>query len=196
VVVGATLPLIGGAVASADLPPLPTPSGLPQSGQPITFLVPHPSVIAFTLPPGPSSCLVYTNFDNTGATPPGTVFRGQSACGAQIAAPVLTGQAVLIDPFGNVVAAGNSYGQTWGVGTSRGRYLLQPGQVPPGLSGGGPVPGLNYTISYDTSITLTAPQTWGPSTQDGCSVSGQTLHCVVTTPYSYIPGTQGGFSPG
>ncbi len=126
----------------------------------------------------------------------GTVFRGQSACGPQVYAPVLSGQAVLIDPFGTVVAAGNSFGQTSGIGTSQGQYLLQPGPGLPGLSGGGPVPGLNYTISYDTSITLTAPQTWGPSTQDGCSVSGQTLHCVVVTPYSYIPGTKGGLTPG
>jgi hypothetical protein len=196
VVVGAILPLIGGGVARADLPPVPTPPGLPQSGQPITFLVPHPSVIAFTVPPSPDGCVVDTNFDNTGATPPGTVFRGQSACGPQVYAPVLSGQAVLIDPFGTVVATGNSFGQTSGIGTSQGQYLLQPGPGLPGLSGGGPVPGLNYTISYDTSITLTAPQTWGPSTQDGCSVSGQTLHCVVVTPYSYIPGTKGGLTPG
>jgi hypothetical protein len=195
VVVGATLPLLGSGVARADLPGgIPPPPGLPQSGQPITMVVQPPSVFTVAVPPPPTGCAIDASYDNTGTTPPGTVFRGQTGCGAGVYAPVLTGHAVLLDVFGNVVASGGGYGQVGGVGTSQGRYALQ-GSLTSGLNGAGPVPGLDYTIRYDTSITLRAPQYWGPPAA-GCSVSGQTLYCTVSTTYSYIPGTQGGLTPG
>jgi len=197
VLAGAALPLLGGGLAHAAVPPLPsTPPlpGLPASGQPIDVVIAPPSVATVPVPPPLTGCNVYTSYDNTGTNPPGSAFRGQSACGAGVYAPALSGLAVLQDVFGNVVAAGNGYGQVWGVGTSAGDYALQ-GSLTSGLSSAGPVPGLDYTISYTTSITLTWPQFWGPPAA-GCSVSGQTLTCHVTTTYSYIPGTQGGLTPG
>ena len=189
--------LLGGGIAHADvpvpnptLPPLP---GLPASGQPINILIAPPSVATAPLPPPPEGCTIYASYDNTGTNPPGSVFRGQTACGLGVFNPVLTGYATLQDIFGNTVAGGNGYGQVGGVGTSQGDYVLQGGLG--GVGSTGPVPGLEYTISYDTSITLTWPQFWS-SPSAGCSISGQTLVCHGSTTYSYIPGTQGGFTPG
>ena len=192
VLTGLSLPLLGSGVVQADpgLPPLPN---LPQPGQPITLVIDPPSVTTVTVPPPPTGCVIDTSYDNTGTTPPGSVFRGQSACGSGVYAPVLRGQANLYDIFNDLVASGNGYGQVWGVGTSQGEYALQ-GSPTSGLTSSGPIPGLDYTISYDTSITLVWPQFWGP-TPAGCSVSGQTLHCVVTSTYSYVPGTKGGLTP-
>jgi hypothetical protein len=187
-VVGATLPLLGGGVASADLP---QPPGLPQSGQPITLVIEPPSLVTVSVPPAPTGCVIDTSFDNTSTSPPGSVFRGQSACGSEVYAPVLTGSVELLDVFGNVVATGNAFNQVGGVATAQGLYAMQ-GSVTD--VGSGPIPGLDYTIRYDTSITLTAPQFWGPPAA-GCSVNGQTLQCTVTSTYSYIPGTQGGITP-
>lgn len=194
VVAGVTLPLLTAGVASADLPSLPPLPNLPSPGQPITIVIQPPSLATLVVPPPPGGCVFDASYDNTGTAPPGTVFRGQSACGSGVYAPVISGHAELLDIFSDVVASGNGYGQVWGVGTSQGEYAAQ-GSLPDGITSSGPVPGLEYTISYDTSITLTAPQYWGAA-PTGCSVAGQTLHCVVTTTYSYIPGTQGGLSPG
>jgi len=191
---GAALPLLGAGTASADLPGLPPLPNAPQPGQPVTVVVQEPTLAAATVPPPPAGCVVEASYDNTPATPPGSVFRGQSACGSGIYAPVLRGHATLTDMLGDVVASGNGYGQVWGVGTSQGEYVLQ-GSPTAGVTSTGPVPGLDYTITYDTSITLTAPEFWGPA-PSGCSVTGQTLHCVASTTYSYIPGTQGGLTPG
>ncbi len=194
VLAGAAVPLLGAGAANAALPGLPPLPNLPQPGQPITLMVAPPSTTTLAVPPPPTGCAIDTSYDNTGTNPPGSVFRGQSACGSGVFAPGLSGHAQLLDIFGDVVASGNGYGQTWGVGTSRGLYALQ-GSLTSGVNSSGPVPGLDYTISYDTSITLVWPQYWGPAPA-GCSVTGQTLHCVVTTTYSYIPGTQGGLTPG
>jgi hypothetical protein len=194
VLAGLVLPLLGAGVASADLPGPPPLPNLPQPGQVITIAVQQPTFSTAQVPPPPAGCVLDTSYDNTGATPPGSVFRGQTECGSGVYAPVLRGQAVLLDILGTVVAAGNGYGQVWGVGTSQGEYVVR-GSANDGVTSSGPVPGLDYTIRYDTSVTLTAPQFWGPA-PGGCSVSGQTLHCVVTTTYSYIPGTQGGLTPG
>lgn len=191
---GAALSLLTTGVARADLPNLPPLPNLPSPGQPITVVIEPPSFATTTVPVAPGGCAVDTSYDNTGANPPGSVFRGQSVCGSGIYAPVLSGHAVLDDILGNQVASANGFSQVWGVGTSQGDYAVQ-GSPTSGFTSLGPVPGLQYTISYDTSITLTWPQYWGPA-PGGCSVTGQTLHCVVTTTYTYIPGTQGGFVPG
>jgi hypothetical protein len=186
---GAAMALLSGGVAHADLPPLPIT--LPSIGTPIVL----PTTGSIVVPPAPTGCVTETSFDNTGISPVGTVFRGQSTCGSGVYQPAISGQAVLTDIFGNVVAVGNGYSQTGGLGTSQGQYTLQVA-VPSSLSSAGPVPGLDYTISYDTSITLTAPQTWGGPPGAGCSINGQTLHCVITTTYVYVPGTTGGITPG
>lgn len=199
VLAGATLPLFTAGVASADLPPLPNPPSLPplpnvpQPGQLITVVVNPPSLVTAAAPPAPGTCVFDTSYDNTPATPPGSVFRGQSMCGAGVYAPVLSGQARLLDIFGTVIATGNSYQQTWGLATSQGEYVVQGSTG--GVTSSGPVPGLDYTISYDTSITLTWPQHW-TSAPAGCSLNGQTLQCVATSTFNYLPGTQGGQTPG
>jgi hypothetical protein len=167
-------------------PPVPIP-------QPITVVVQPPSLTTLVVPIPPDGCAIDTSYDNTQISPPGSIFRGQTGCGSGIYQPGLSGQAVLKDIFGSVVAVGNGFSQVGGIGTSQGIYLLQ-GNVLGGVNGVGPLPGSQYTITYDTSITLTYPQYWGPPAA-GCSVNGQTLHCVVTTTYSYIPGTQGGIRP-
>jgi len=193
VLAGAAASLLFGGVAQADVPPLP---GLPSTNQPITLVISAPSVATLTGPPAPTGCVIDSSFDNTHSAPLSSVFRGQSACGSGVYAPQLTGQTSLVDIFSEVVATGNSYAQTWGVGTSQGDYAVQPtGQLPSTVTGGGPVPGLSYTIEYATSITLTWPQYWGPPAA-GCSVNGQTLNCTIATTYNYIPGTQGGLTPG
>lgn len=193
VLAGMTLPLLGAGVASADLPGPPPLPNLPQPGQPVTLVIPPPSLATASVPPPFAGCVFETSYDNTSADPPGSVFRGQSACGSGIYAPVLRGHATLIDMLGDVVASGNGYGQVWGVGTSQGEYVVQASPND-GVTSTGPVPGLDYTISYDTSITLTAPEFWGAAPA-GCWVSGQTIHCVITRTYNYIPGTQGGLTP-
>jgi len=194
VLAGVTLPLLSSGVARADLPGPPPLPNVPQPGQPVTVVVQQPTFTTVAVPPPPGGCAIDTSYDNTPANPPGSIFRGQSACGSGIYAPVLHGSTTLTDILGDVVASGSGYGQVWGVGTSQGEYVVQ-GSATAGVTSTGPVPGLEYTIRYDTSITLTWPEFWGAA-PGGCSVTGQTLHCVVNTTYTYIPGTQGGLTPG
>ena len=200
VLAGAAAALLTGGVARADIPPLP---GVPDVPNPsITWVIGNVGLSAATVPPPQNGCVIFSNYDNTQAAPPGTLFRGQSACGSGVYAPQLTGQTRLVDIFSQVVSTGSSYAQTGGIGTSQGNYLVQPagplpttaGPVP--LPGGGPVPGLSYTIIYTATITLTYPQTWTGPQATGCSANGQTLNCVTSTTYDYIPGTQGGLTPG
>jgi hypothetical protein len=180
-------------VATAGLP---SPPSLPQSGQPITIVVEPPSVVVATVPPPANSCIIAISYDNTQMHPYGTLFRGQTACGSRVYLPQMSGQAVLKDSFGNLVAEGSAFGPMTGSGpdTSQGDYVSTgTGILSTGLSGAGPVPGLDYTITFTSSITLPL-QYWGPP-MDGCSVSGQTLNCVNSTTYEYLPGTKGGFQP-
>lgn len=187
VTVGAVLPLLGSGVARADLPPIPTP--------PTINLVPStPTTGAIISPPPAAGCDWDLSFDNSTANPPTTVFRGQSACGAQVVSPVFSGQAVLIDVFTNVIATAPAFSQTGGVGTSESQLVLQPGTLVSAPTGSGPIPGLNYTIRYDASITLTAPQHWD-APMAGCTVNGQTQHCVLEITYTYFPATAGGVKP-
>lgn len=181
VVIGAALPLLGTGVARADLPPL------PLSSLSVSILYQPPGLGYAVVPPPPGTCQYEANFDNSATSPPGTIYRGLTACGAGVYNPLLTGQVVLLDPLGNVVSAGSGFAQVGGIGVSQGDYQLE--------GDSGPVPGLVYTIRYDTSITLNAPNYWGPPAT-GCSVNGQTLTCRHTVMYNYIPGTQGGLTPG
>jgi hypothetical protein len=197
VTVGIVVPLLSAAAVGANLPGPPPLPGLPQSGQPVTILVEPPSLFIATVPPPPDGCVIAISYDNTQTHPAGTIFRGQTACGNQVFMPVMAGQALLKDTFSNVVAYGNEFGPMTGSGpdTSQGDYSMGgSGGVTNGGSGGsGPVPGLDYTVKFTSSITLPF-QTWGPPAQ-GCSVDGQTLECVTTTTYMYLPGTKGGWAP-
>jgi hypothetical protein len=195
IVVGATLPLFTLGMVHADpgLPPLPD---LPSSGgQPITIIVEPPSLWTAHVPVAPDGCAVDLSYDNTSANPAGTIFRGQTACGSEVYSPTITGQAQLSDIFGNVVADAPGYGARGnGPFTSQGAWWVTPATLPPSLNGSGPTPGLEYTNTYTTSMTITYPQYWGPA-PGGCEVNGQTMRCTVQTSYFYIPGTQGGVTP-
>ena len=197
--VGVALPLLSAAVsAGASLPGPPPLPGLPQSGQPVTILVEPPSVVIATVPPPPDGCVIAISYDNTQTHPPGTIFRGQTACGGQVYMPVMAGQAILKDGLGNVVAYGNEFGPVTGSGpdTSQGDYNMgSTGGIANGVHAGGtgPLPGMAYTVTFTSSISLPL-QTWGPPAT-GCSVDDQTLNCVTTTTYVYLPGTKGGWAP-
>jgi hypothetical protein len=197
VLVGVGLPLFTLGVVEADLPggvPTVTPPGVPQVGQ-VIKLGGAVSNTVLSAAPGQTSCVWYTSYDNTQTTPPGTIFRGQDACGSGVYQPTMSGQVFLSDAFGNRVAAGAPFGPVTGSGpfTSQGTYTL-PGNIGGGVTGVGPVPGLPYTLTFDTTFTFTAPQYPGPP-GPGCTVSGQSEHCIVTLTYNYIPGTQGGIVP-
>lgn len=182
---------------SANLPPIPAlPSvpGGPQEGQPITLLV-APGLGVAPLPPPASGCFVYISFDNTQARE--IIFRGQVACGSGVYGPTMTGHAVLKDTFSNVVASAAPFGPSWGDGpdTSQGSWSgTGSGVLADGLDSTGPVPGLDYTVAFDSSVTISWPQHWGPAAT-GCSVNGQTLVCHNTTTFTYVPGTKGGEQP-
>src|SRR5258708_37462341 len=109
VVAGVVLPMFTVGMVHANLPgglpdPPPLPiAGLPQPGQPITFVVEPPSLWITAVPVDPRGCALDMSYDNTQASPPGTVFRGQSACGSQVYAPIIRGHASLTDVFGNEV---------------------------------------------------------------------------------------------
>jgi hypothetical protein len=187
----------GPSVPSPSLPsppPLPSPSlppWLPQPGGPITVIIVPPSLATFSVQVPSGNCLFVGSYDNTGTSPPGSIFRGQTTCGSGVYQPTLSGQAVLKDVFGNVVAVAPAFSQTGGLGTSQGflgSILVATG----GTSG--VVPGLRYTVEYDSSVTLNPAQTWG-APGPGCTISGQTERCLVSTPFDYIPGTKGGVTP-
>src|SRR5260221_12822362 len=82
-VIGAVLPLFTLGMVHADpgLPPLPD---LPQAGQPVTIIVEPPSLWTAHVPVPPTACAVDMSYDNTCATPSGTVFRDQTASGRAI----------------------------------------------------------------------------------------------------------------
>jgi hypothetical protein len=204
VVAGVVMPMFTVGMVHANLPgglpdpPNPPIAGLPQPGQPITLIVAPPSLWISSVPVNPNGCAIDMSYDNTQASPPGTIFRGQSACGSQVYEPIIRGRASLIDVFGNEVADGPHFAARGdGPDTSQGSYLASTGGgIPaPSTYGAGPVPGLDYTISYTTSITLIWPQYWGEA-PSGCSLTGQTVTCTAQTTYDYIPGTKGGITPG
>jgi hypothetical protein len=190
--VGVVLPLLSALVVGASLPGPPPLPGLPQSGQPVTILIAPPSLVITTVPPPPDGCIIAISYDNTQTHPAGSIFRGQTACGNQVYMPMMSGQVVLKDTFGNVVAYGNVFGPMAGPGpdTSQGDYSMGGSG---GTGGTGPVPGLDYTVKFSSSISLPL-QTWGPPAQ-GCAVEGQTLNCTTSTTYMYLPGTKGGWAP-
>jgi hypothetical protein len=200
VVAGVVLPMFTIGMVHADPPgglPNPPIAGLPQPGQPITLVVEPPSLWIVAVPVDPNGCAIDMSYDNTQATPPGTVFRGQTACGSQIYAPIIRGSATLTDVFGNVVATAPQFaGRGGGPYTSEGSYVVSPtGISSPSTYGAGPVPGLDYTITYTTSITLVGGQYWAPP-PSGCSLTGgQTMTCTAQITYDYIPGTKGGITP-
>ena len=160
----------------------------PFGSQPITIVIGPPSLYTQTEPPPNGGCYMYQSYDNGLSTPLGSVFRGQDACGPWVLSPTMTGRTWLEDILGNTVAVGQPFGPQSGPGpdTTQGDYVVA---VP-----NGPIPGMDYTMFFDTSISLQWPQYWG-STPDGCRVSGQTLHCTLAATYSYVPGTQGGVVP-
>lgn len=192
---GVVLPLLATGTTEATLPGPPLP--IPASGQPITVVVEPPSVATLTVPVTADNCAVDMSYNNKQANPAGTIFRGQTACGSAVWSPGMSGSATLTDPFGNVVAVAQPYSGTGnGPFTAAGDFLVGSGGVlAQALDGAGAVPGLDYMITYTSSITLASPQYWGPAPA-GCTVSGQTMTCVATTRYDYIPGTAGGISPG
>jgi hypothetical protein len=198
VVVGLVLPMLPTAMAHATLPGgVDPPVPVPASGQPITIVVEPPSLYTVTVPTPPDNCAIDMSYDNTQANPAGSLYRGETACGSDVYAPGMSGTTTLTDIFGTVVSRGRGFGARGnGPFTSQGDYVVGTGSgvVTAGLSGTGPVPGMDYTINYTTSITLVWPQYWGPAPA-GCTVSGQTMRCVASTTYSYLPGTQGGFRP-
>jgi len=197
VLAAVTVPLLSTGVARADLPapsppPLPSPSLPPVPDlQPITVIIVPPSLAPFSVAVPPGNCLFLGSYDNSQLSPAGSIFRGQTTCGSGVYQPAISGQAVLKDALGNVVAVAPAFSQIGGVGTSQG--FLGSSVLATG-STSGVIPGLRYTIEYDTSVTLSSLQTWGaPGT--GCTISGQTEHCLVSTPFDYIPGTKGGVTP-
>jgi hypothetical protein len=196
IVAGVVLPLVSALLVTASLPGLPPLPPLPQTG-PVTILVEPPSAFVVDVPPPPTGCVIDISYDNSQMRPPSTLYRGQTACGNLVYAPVMSGHVTLSDAFGNVVSEGSWFGPVAGSGpdTASGRYSVQKGGIGASLQAQGPVPGLDYTITFTSSITLVAPQSWGPPA-NGCYVSDQTLRCTNTTTYSYIPGTKGGISPG
>jgi hypothetical protein len=193
VLIGCALPMLTVGLVHAGLP---SPPPIPGVTQPIHMLIEPPSVTTVSVPVDPDGCAVDTSYDNTQAAPPGSIYRGQTACGSGVYAPILVGQARLSDVFGNVVSTAPQFGARGnGPYTSQGDYLAVPTTgVPTTISGAGAVPGMDYTITFNTDITLVWPQYWGPA-PDGCWITGQTMHCVATTTYTYLPGTQGGFVP-
>jgi hypothetical protein len=209
VLAGAAVPLLSAGTAHADppvpvpplpsvpLPPLPQPPPLPPvpglSGQPITLVIQPPTLTPASAPVAPVSCQMDVSYDNRSAT--GILFRGQDACGSAIYAPTMSGQATLTDVFHTVLASGNPFNAV-GIGpfTSQGFYAPSANVVGTGVNAVGPVPGLTYNITLDTSITLVYPQTWA-YVPDGCNLNGQTLHCTTTQTFQYVPGTQGGVVP-
>lgn len=196
VITGVVVPLLASGLVHADLPGgIPAPPGLPQSGQPIPMVIEPPTLFALSIPPSPNGCDTALSYDNSQATPPGTLFRGETACGPGVVNASISVHAVLTDVLGNVVASASSAG---GVGngpvTSQGDWVVTAGSslAQPGLNSNGPVPGMEYTIQYTSSVTLAWPQYWGAPAA-GCSISGQTMVCNAATTYSFIPGTAGGF---
>jgi hypothetical protein len=194
---GVALPLLSAGIVQATLPGLPPFPSLPGNGQPVTVLVAPPSRVILTVPPQATECVVDMSYDNTGTDPMQSLFRGQTACGHGVYAPVMSGQVSLTDTLGNVVASGNAFGPVSGQGpdTSQGVYASDGSGIVDGVSGTGPVPGLDYTITFKSAITLTWPQYWQGPAGTGCSIAGQTLACSNTMTYSYIPGTKGGLKP-
>ena len=193
-IVGGVLPVLTVGMVHADLPGLPPLPPLPFANQPITLVVEPPSVTQVPAAVDPEGCAADLSYDNTQVSPLGSIYRGQGVCGSGIYAPILRGQATLSDVFGNQVSAAAAFAARGnGPYTSQGDDLAQaPGTVPPSVSGGGAVPGLEYTITFDFNITLVWPQYWA-SVPQGCVVRGETVLCTATTTYSYIPGTKGGF---
>jgi hypothetical protein len=204
VLAGALVPLLSAGTVHAD-PPVPVPPvvsvqlpplpPLPDAtGQPITLVVGHPSLNQVSTPVGPASCQMDVSYDNR-SVPGGILFRGQDACGSAIYAPTMSGQVTLRDTFHAVLASGNAFNAV-GTGpfTSEGFFAPSGNLYGAGINAVGPVPGLTYTISLDTSITLVYPQTWAAA-PDGCGLDGQTMHCVTTMTIQYLPGTQGGVIP-
>lgn len=201
IIAGVVLPMTVIGIVRAELPGLPSPpvGGLPQGGQPITFVIEPPGTGTDGVPVAPNGCVLDMSYDNTQATPPGTVFRGQTACGWEFYQPTISGHAYLTDIFGNVVASAPGFGARGdGPFTSQGSYVVNPSAsavTSPSTYGAGPVPGMEYTITYTTTIVLYPGQIWGPAS-DGCSVSGQAMTCTASTTYLYVPGTSGGVTPG
>jgi hypothetical protein len=213
VLAGAALPLLSAGAVHADPPvpvpvppipsvpvppvpslPVPLPPLPPLSGQPITLVVQPPSLAAVSVPVAPTSCQMDISYDNR-SIPTGILFRGQDACGSGIYAPTMSGQVTLTDVFHTVLATGNPFSAV-GTGpfTSQGFFAVSGNLLGAGINAVGPVPGLTYNITLDTSITLVWPQTWDYA-PDGCSLNGQTLHCIGTMTFEYMPGTQGGVTP-
>jgi hypothetical protein len=178
--------LLTSGVAGAD-PPLPNLPPLPT----VEVVIPTPSLAYYKVIVPTGTCFFLASYDNTGINPPGSVFRGQTACGSGVYQPAIAGQAVLKDTFGNVVAVAPAVSQIGGVGTSEG-FLGSTLVASAGTSG--VIPGLEYTVEFDTSVTLSSLQNWG-APAEGCTINGKTQRCVVTAPFLYIPGTKGGITP-
>src|SRR5437899_690804 len=105
VAAGVLTSLLTAGLAHADLPGgIPDPVGLPGSGQPITIILEPPSVAVVSIPVAPDGCAIDMSYDNTQASPPGSIFRGQTACGSGVYSPIISGHAQLLDVFGQVVA--------------------------------------------------------------------------------------------
>jgi hypothetical protein len=140
---------------------------------------------------------MYVNYDNSSVRPMTIVFRGQTACGDGVNSPTMDGQVTLKDTFGNVVASGNWFGPITGRGpdTSKGDYTRTGALGTVSANDTGPVPGESYTMTLVSDITLVAPQYWTGPLGFGCTVSGETEHCVTNTGFVYLPGTRGGITP-
>lgn len=191
--VGCALPMLTIGLVHAGLP---SPPPIPGVTQPVHLLFVPPSLTTVAVPVDPNGCDMDVSFDNTQAAPPGTIYRGETACGNGIFAPILDGHATLSDTMGNVVSTAPEFSERGqGPYTSQGDYLaVSTDGLPSTLPSAGAVPGMDYTITYYADLTLVYPQTWG-ATPDGCTLGGQTAHCVVSATYTYLPGTQGGFVP-
>jgi hypothetical protein len=195
VLAAAAVPLLSAGTAHAGpAVPLPPPPPLPPvGGQPITLIIEPPTLTPVSIPVSPTSCQMDISYDNRSAT--GILFRGQDACGSAIYAPTMSGQVTLTDVFHTLLASGNPFsGVGTGPFTSQGLFAGTGNVMGAGINAAGPVPGLTYNITLDTSITLVAPQTWAYA-PNGCSLNGQTLHCITTMSFQYVPGTQGGVTP-
>ena len=196
-IAGVALPMTAIAIARADLPSPPI-GGLPQGGQPITFWIETPGTGTTSAPVAANGCVMDMSYDNTQTLPPGTIFRGQTECGSAFYQPVISGHASLSDIFGNVVANAPGYGGRGnGPFTSQGSYDVNPSPsvvTSPSTYGAGPVPGMEYTITYTTTVVLYPGQYWGAASP-GCSVGGQAMTCTASITYLYVPGTSGGITP-
>lgn len=193
VLVGCVMPMLTIGLVHAGLP---GPPPIPGVTQPIHLFFEPPSVTTVPVPVDPNGCAFDLSYDNTQVAPPSTIYRGQTACGSGVYAPTIHGQARLSNSAGTVVSVAPEFAERGdGPYTSQGSYAAAAlGGVPPTLTGPGATPGMDYTITFDTDLTLVYPQYWG-NAPSGCWLSGQTAHCEVTTTYTYIPGTQGGFVP-